>query len=67
MNKQKKKFSEKTKDYLSQRPDEHQYIAAAQAQRGVHLHTYFTEQGAESQNAASLKFRNEDTPECTII
>ena len=66
MNKQKKKFSEKTKDYLSQRPDEHQYIAAAQAQRGVHLHTYFTEQGAESQNAASLKFRNEDTPECFL-
>jgi hypothetical protein len=53
------KFSEKTAEYLSQTIDEEQYPAAAVAE-GFQLHGIFTEQGAESMNAASVKFRRGD-------
>jgi hypothetical protein len=59
LQRRKSKFSPATATYLNKTADKKQYPAAAVA-AGYEMHGVFTEQGSESQNAASLHFRMED-------
>ena len=59
LQRRKDKFTPTTAAYLNLTADKKQYPAAAVA-KGFELYGVFTEQGSESQNAASLFFRSED-------
>jgi hypothetical protein len=67
MLKLKRNMSPLIKAWSEKLPDQNQFVAALQQSGTCHLHGVHTEQGAESNNAASVDFRDQNTPQAIMM